>query len=66
MNLNKLKGKLVEKGMNVEMLADMIGSERSTLYRKFSNFEKLTIGDAAKIKVALELSNSDAVEIFLD
>lgn len=65
MKLNKLKGKIVEKGINVETLADMIGVERSTLYRKLNNFEKITIGDAAKIKVALGMSDEDATDIFL-
>ena len=66
MNLNKLKGKIVEKGMNVEILGAMIGIERATLYRKLNNFEKITIGEAKKIKIALELSNEDAIEIFLN
>ena len=66
MNLNKLKGKIVEKGMNVEILGALIGIERATLYRKLNNFEKITIGEAKKIKIALELSNEDAIEIFLN
>ena len=66
MNLNKLKGKIVEKGMNVEILGAMIGIERATLYRKLNNFEKITIGEAKRIKAALELSNEDAIEIFLN
>ena len=65
MNINKLKGKIVEKEMNVETLAAMIGVDRSSLYRKLGNGEKLTIGEAIKIKSALELSNEDACEIFL-
>ena len=65
MNINKLKGKIVEKEMNVETLASIIGVDRSSLYRKLNNGEKLTIGEAIKIKSALELSNEDACEIFL-
>lgn len=65
MNLNKLKGKIVEKGMNVEILGAMIGIERTTLYRKLNNFERITIGEANRIKTALELSDEDAIEIFL-
>ena len=65
MNINKLKAKIVERGINVEILAKEIGSDRSTLYRNLNNFEKITIGDAQKIKNALDISNEDAYEIFL-
>ena len=65
MNVNKLKGMLVEQGMNVETLAEAIGSERSSLYRKLNNAEKITIGEAVRIKAALKMSDADAIEIFL-
>ena len=65
MELNKLQGKIVEKGWNVETLADHIGVERSSMYRKLNNFEKITIGEAKKIVNALDLSNEDASNIFL-
>ena len=65
MNLNKLKGKIVENEMNIEALAEAIGVERSSMYRKLGNFEKITIGEAIKIKDALKLSDDEAYEIFL-
>ena len=65
MNVSKLKGKIVENEMNVETLAAAIGIDRSSLYRKLNNAEKLTIGDAVRIKEALDLSTEDACEIFL-
>lgn len=65
MNINKLKGKIVEKGMKVETLAELIGIDRSSMYRKLNNFEKITIGEANKIKAVLNLSNEDATDIFL-
>lgn len=64
MDIAKLKGKLVEKGMNVETLAGLIGSERSTMYRKLNNAEKITIGEAKKIKEVLEIPTEEAVAIF--
>lgn len=63
-NVNKLKGKIVEKGMNVETVAERIGVDRSSLYRKLNNFEKITIGDARKLKDVLELSDEEASAIF--
>lgn len=65
MNINKLKGKIVERGMKVETLAELVGIDRSSMYRKLNNFEKITIGEAVKIKAALNLSNEDAADIFL-
>lgn len=65
MDANKLKGKIVEKGMSVETLAGLIGVNRSSVYRKLNNFEKITIGEAVKLKSALELSDEEASLIFL-
>lgn len=65
MNVNKLKGKIVENGINIEILADRIGIDRSSMYRKLNNAEKITIGEAMKIKEALSLDNKEAYEIFL-
>lgn len=65
MNVNKLKGKIVEKGLSVELLAASIGVDRSSLYRKLNNGDKITIGEAVKIKDALDLSAEDAADIFL-
>lgn len=65
MNINKLKGKIVEREMNVEQLAAAIGTERSTLYRKLNDAEKITIGEAVRMKEVLRLSDDEACEIFL-
>lgn len=65
MNVNKLKGKIVENGMNVEKLAEAIGTERSALYRKLNDADRITIGEAVKIKAALSLTDAEAYEIFL-
>lgn len=65
MKLNKLKAKIIEKGLNVEGLADKVGMERSTLYRKLNNFDKITIGEAIKMKSALEMTDAEATDIFL-
>lgn len=65
-NANKLRGKIVEKGISVGKVADLIGMNRSSLYRKLNDSEKLTIGEAIKLKNVLELSNYEAFEIFLD
>lgn len=65
MKLNKLKGKIVENGTNVEAVADFIGIDRSSMYRKLNNFDKITIGEAAKLKECLHLTDEEAIDIFL-
>lgn len=65
MNINKLKGKIVEKEMSIETLATIIGINRASLYRKLNNSDKITIGEAIKMKDALNMSNDEAYEIFL-
>ncbi len=66
MNVNKLKGKIVEKSMNIEAVAKSIGIDRSSLYRKLNNLEKITVGEAAKIKDVLDITNEEAIEIFFN
>lgn len=65
MNIQKLKAKIVERGMNVETLGKKIGVERSSMYRKLNKSEKITIGEARAIKDALGLTAAEATEIFL-
>lgn len=65
MKVNKLRGKIVEQGMNIEKLSELIGIDRATFYRKLNNAEKITIGEAVKLKEVLEMSDSEAYDIFL-
>lgn len=64
-NVNKLKGKIVENGMTVTALAEKIGVDRATLYRKLSNNgETMLVKDANAIVSALNLTAEDALAIF--
>ena len=66
MKINKLKAKVVEKEMNIEMLAKKLGINQSSLYRKLNNAdEKITIGEAVKIKKILDIKDEEAIDIFL-
>lgn len=66
MNVNKLKGKIVENGLNVSQLASSIGIDMTTMYRKLtSNGDTLTISEAEKISKVLNLSMEDVNAIFL-
>ena len=64
-SVNRLKGKVVAEGMTPETLAEAIGCDKSTIYRAYKNPNKITIGMALKIKEALNMSDTEAIEIFL-
>ena len=64
-NINKLKGKIVEKGINVSDLATVLGINKSTLYRKLkNNGENISIREAVGMINELDLSAEEANEIF--
>ena len=64
MKILKLRGKMVEKGVNVETLASIMDIDRATLYRKFADGDKFTVGEAVKINEVLDLTNEEAYDIF--
>ena len=64
-NVNKLKGKIIENGLTIALLAEKIGVDRSTLYRKLNNDgETLLVKDANSIVAALHLTADEAMAIF--
>ena len=64
-NTNKLKGKIAENGLTITELAEIMGIDKSTLYRKISNNgETMLVKDAQAIAKALSLTKDDAVSIF--
>lgn len=65
-NVNKLKGKIVEKGLTVEEVANQIGIDRSSLYRKMNEPDKITIKDANQLVEVLEITGQEAVAIFFN
>ena len=56
---------MAAKEMNVEQLAAAINVDRSSLYRKLNNADKITIGEAMRMKEALSMTNEEATQIFL-
>lgn len=64
-NVNKLKGKIVENGINVDILAEKMGVDKSTLYRKIAaNGENFTIGDVDAMAQILHLTRDEVNGIF--
>ncbi|NFG59670.1 helix-turn-helix transcriptional regulator [Clostridium botulinum] len=66
-NINKLKGKVVENGITISELAKKINVDKSTLYRKLKrNGEDISIKEANLIVKALNLTIDEANSIFFD
>ena len=64
-NINKLKGKVVENGITLERLAAEIGMDRATMYRKIkAGGENFSIKEADLIVKSLRLNKEEAVNIF--
>lgn len=64
-NMNRLKGKMVEKEVTIELLAERLGISRSTLYRKLSNNgDTLFVKEANEIVDTLGLTSDEAMSIF--
>lgn len=64
-NVNKLKGKVVENGYSLETFSEKIGINNSTLYRKMKGGgENFSIGEVQRIIDVLNLSIEDVNDIF--
>lgn len=66
-NMNLLKSKIVEKGMNIATVVEKVGIDKSTFYRKLANGgENFTVEEVYNIASTLELSASEVNAIFFD
>ena len=64
-NVDKLKGAIKEKRLTPEKVAESIGIDKSTMYRKLSNGgEDFTIKQADAITQILGLTGDEAQAIF--
>lgn len=64
-NINKLKGKITEKGYKMDEFADKIGMSESTLRRKINKEDyDFFISESLDVKDKLELSTKDYLDIF--
>lgn len=65
MNERLLRAKLVEKDLSVDDLAEVIGKNRATLYRKLKS-DTLSNKEANAISKYLQLNHSEIMNIFFD
>lgn len=64
-NILKLKGKIVEKGFNVERLAESTEVSKHVLYQRLKKSEDFTVKEVVAIANVLGLSNEELNDIFL-
>lgn len=62
--VNRLKAKIVELEMSVDSVAEKIGMDRSTLYRRLQNPDGFTVGEIGALSRVLGLSCEDSQAIF--
>ncbi len=66
-NVDKLRGKIVEKRTTIGQLAPKIGIDKSTFYRKLNEEGKtFTIKEVELIVKKLKLTKDEAIEIFFN
>lgn len=64
-NVNKLRGKMVERGFKIDGVAERLGISRSTFYRKLeSDGGAFTIKEVSVIAKALRLDLAELNAIF--
>jgi len=63
MNINKLRGKIIERGWNVGTLALKLGIDRATLYRKMKG-QSFSVKEARLISKELQLTKDEVMDIF--
>lgn len=63
-NINKLRGMMVERGFNVEKLSVETKIPKERLYRRLKSPDEITIEEADAIINVLNVSNEGAIQIF--
>ena len=63
LDIPKLKGKIIEKGKNIEIVSAELGMNKATFYRKMKN-NAFEIREVDKLTEILALSGKEASAIF--
>ena len=65
LHANLLIGKIIENGYTIHDISNLLGISKDVLTKKLNNINRLTIGEARVLKYTLDLSDSEAISIFL-
>ncbi|MEO1772949.1 XRE family transcriptional regulator [Candidatus Enterococcus ferrettii] len=63
-NTSKLKGLIVERGTTQHAVADSIGIDRSTFYRRMKNGGDFSVSEVKMMVSEIPLTTQEAIEIF--
>ena len=63
-DMNKLRGKMVEKSVSVKILAKALKINAATLYRRLKNPDEFTVGNIKIIAEVLHLTAEEVEYIF--
>lgn len=63
-NVPKLRGKMVEKSVSAETLAEYMGINVATLYRRFNDPDSFTVKEVRMIAEFLNLTPDEVDAIF--
>ena len=64
MNINKLKGKIREKGLTYKILAQKIGIGLTSMNYKINGKHLFNHEEMKKLKEALRLTDNETIDIF--
>lgn len=66
--INKLRAKVVERGLTIGQVAHHLGIDRSTLYRKMrdNSGRRFSVLEVQQLSAILRLSPSEIQDIFYD
>jgi DNA-binding helix-turn-helix protein len=64
MNINKLKGKIREKGLTYKILAQKIGIGLTSMNYKINGKNLFNQEEMKKLKEALRLTDNETIDIF--
>lgn len=64
MQMNELKAEIVRNGMTLGEVADKIGMQRTTLWRRFKNPDEFTMSEVKRIVAVLNLTGNKVLTIF--
>lgn len=63
-NTNKVKGRIIELGMNQQDVAEQLGLAQPTLSQKLNNIRAMDLEEAEKLSRILQISNEDFCSYF--
>ncbi len=63
-NSNKIKGRIVEKGLTIQIIAPQMQITPYTLGKKISNESPMTLDEALKLALILDITPEEIIEYF--